>query len=339
MFLFLSLVCYHSVGQSYFNYYKIVNTAENHILKLNFDSSLHFYKQAFRLNYAFGKDYYNASICALKTNNKKLCREYLLELANKGLNFEYLKSKLIFNSILNKKVFNNSYKAKYDAFFRKNQDIRNTLDSLVIADQYLRKKIDFYQNPDLYKKEVRVIDSSNAKSLLKLINKIGCFPNESIVGLGDSLTSSPLFDLIIWHQGDKTKQSFNFANILENAIMKGEILPDRASLLIQLNDGKKNFQNDIVYKVNFLDDSLLSSDEFRKNNQWLYKIWALKKKGLNELRYSMGLCSISEYVAKVKYTLFNNEPFVFFSQVTFPTYQVNDLESAKQLLKNGTILR
>lgn len=325
-------------SQNYLDYYKTTNKAENQILQENFDSASFFYKKAFKQNYGFGKDYYNAAICAVKTNKQKLSKRYIFELANKGLNINYLKQNIVLNSFFNDDKENEvKYMKKYDNFYTRNKIIRRKLDSLSEVDQLIRKRKNSYQNSDFYKKELRQVDSSNTKYLLQLIDELGHFPSENIIGLGDSISHSPSFDLLIWHQADRTKQSFNFANMLEKAVLNGNILPERASILMQLNDGSKNFQNDIVYKVIFSNDSLLLENQ-KKNNQWLYKEWILNKKGLNEFRYSIGLCSIGEYLNKVKYQLSKKQLFIFFSQITFPTYYISHFETANQLLNNGRML-
>lgn len=327
------------MSQIYNDYYKSINLAERLILTSNENSALIQYRLAFKKQEGFAKDYYNSAICAYKINKKKECLKYLLKLADKGLDIKFLNSKNNFcfdnfrGTLWNR--FKRNYVNRYSRFYSKNKEIRQKLDSLAYVDQFFRKKDNAYQ---MYRDTINKIDSLNAKYLVKIIEEVGHFPDENIYGLKDTIIFNPSFYLVIWHQADKSKSYYNFSKIIENAVQNKKIDPNNAALLMQINGINKKVFQDIVYKVQISNDSLLE-DEFKlKNNQYLYKDWLLKKKETDIFRLSFGLCSTEEYVAKVKYLINTKREYVFLNQMTFPTYKVNDVKIANSLLKEGKFL-
>ena len=82
----------------------------------------------------------------------------------------------------------------------------------------------------LLKEPIAKTDSSNAKVLLDIIYDYG-FPSEQLIGYDGVLPKQSMYNLIIIHQ-NRLSGTFNFSDILFQAVENGNLLPNTALMLM-----------------------------------------------------------------------------------------------------------
>jgi hypothetical protein len=154
-----------------------------------------------------------------------------------------------------------------------NQKLIDTLKTLVQSDQSVRKTNN--------QKTIWETDSINGIKLAEIIKNMN-FPSEDEIGFGGILPNEDLYMVLIIHQ-NQLRRSYNFTNLLHDAVKQGKLLPNTAMLLM-LNQS----DSDIFSLHSSFNDKLF--DKFEKTNT-------------NENRKQWGVANFNEYQKKVEFSL------------------------------------
>lgn len=230
------------MSESLLKYYEYINFAEIAICESNFNEAERLYKLGFKYKKnPFSIDIYNLSlIYAIQKKNKKVYVN-LKTLASLGYPVSNLDNETNFST------FKDFYKSKYgkrlikyakNPTFSYNVDLRATYDSLLIIDQYFRKKPGSYK---LYSDTIYKIDKSILDFVIKLIDKYG-FPSEDLVGTNFGFSYTPL-NIIIMHNHPNVNKpiTYDFHDLLLNAIQSGAINNGKGASLIEINAGSNYY--------------------------------------------------------------------------------------------------
>lgn len=273
LFIYLLLFCQLSYcqNQNYVDYYyPKINQAESFIVRKDYRKALITYNMVFNntTNF-FAKDIYNALICSLLLKKNVNAKKFLNLLLIKGVDIHFLMKIPILNTFIK-----NNNREIYDRLkpISKDSTLIKFLEILEKKDQEVRQigvKLDC---------PLWVSDSSNAQSLINVINDIG-FPNEDKIGFQGILPNEKLYMSIIMHQ-NQLYRTFNFSEILYEAVQKGALLPNTALILMFFQSEDDNFGIVCDYQ----------------------KISKMQYQKINNHRQSWGVSDISQYAEKIQFS-------------------------------------
>lgn len=340
-FIFILLIVQVVEGQikpELRKYFYLINQAELKMVDNDYKKALYFFKKAFLVNKkSFGKDYYNACVCGALAGKKSVAIKLMKKLISKGVSLSFFERKDIFNGIV---VANRRALAKISPI-KIDTQLKERLELLYQKDQLLRGRSDSYTTLD---DTIKKIDAGNVSELLEIINDFG-FPDESHIGLNDTLNLSLPHYIVIRHQ-TPPYQIYNFTDILTKASKEGKLLPYIASYLIDLVSGQDIYGFPIIFRVvdqkdmtfeDFIDDK--KYEAMVSQSKWVYRNLSQENElRINNNRYEIGLESITDYRKKLIFSL-SNKYFLFYNEGGTATFFSKDSLSIQKLLRNTTIIR
>jgi hypothetical protein len=283
-------------------YYALVDTAEINIVDSVYQKALSYYNKAFNIvEIPYGKDLYNAALCASKIGDYTKTTDLLNHLVEKGIAkvyfedndyfMEYRKSQSWKDFVDNYNIQRNKYNANINSHLK--DKFKNMLD----RDQYytVRKYNTGYGDSCFIENYKQI------KDFIEIINKYG-FPDENLIGL-TTLPFENIYGLIIIHffqnkdyfnhprffNDEKRNEyinkgidfnSINLDSILKVAVFQGKYHPQA---FYNASDIKLMLQ---------VDDTIAMLDYSSK-----------KLHQLDSIRQSYGLCSMELYKKKGLYAL------------------------------------
>ncbi len=227
------------------DYYSLTNEAELLICKGQPEPALEHYDKAFQLNIEpFGKDVYNAWICAYKQNDTIRFTAYSKILIKRGAFLHDYTHENLLNQVPGGPKIE-----RFSAIWRELKlKIPNSTDKVFRADLQAIRDAD--QPPRKYFMEkckgqynicgrdsLNTFDSLNVLKLKKLMIEKG-FPTESRVGFeSDFPANSPFYDIILLHDRSWTNRH-TLDSLLYSKIKTGEFHPQHYVLLKDQNVGR-----------------------------------------------------------------------------------------------------
>lgn len=326
-------------------YYPLINKAELSIVNEDYKQALENYKVAFTVvekRKPFARDLFNAAVCGSKLNDSLFIYSCLTNLVSKGATIDYLTKstsfKDFFQTTLGMSVMK-EYPAQRELLLNSiNLEVKNELNTLFETDQYFRRKPDNYT---VYGDTITKIDDYNINRLIEIIDKYG-FPDETLIGIDDSLSVMPLFCTVIWHQSSyknyEVKQKL--IQILKKASCEGKIDPHVFGRLTGHFSGLDSYFTMPFFKVMCRDNSECEKDEELKDKvgKWVYRELPPEKENLiNQKRFRVGLETVDEYREKVFYAKGDNDfYFKFLGGLT--TYNGCSVKTAKSFLSTAKLM-
>lgn len=303
IFQLVSLNTQSQTSKKWTEYYALIDSAEISIVDSIYNSALNYYNKAFSIvDKPYGKDLYNASLCASNLEAFKTTTFLLNQLVDKGITRDYFENHKYFASYRNSdswKEFLNSYEVHRDTLRKHiNLDLRNKIIKMIDRDQYFTQK---KYDPG-YGDSVFIVGYKNVKNILEIINYYG-FPDSNMIGL-EELSSECLFQIILIHfyqckayfndpkfinserriEFIKKGIDFNYINldsILKNAIFEGKYNP---TSMYSLQGSPFMLQiDDTISLVDYNKQTLHKLDSIRRL-YGLCNMELLKKKGVYDLK-------------------------------------------------------
>lgn len=297
----------------YLNYHTHINSAELHIVDGDEKLAINEYKTAFLIDsiVPLAKDYYNASICAIKSKKYDFAFDWCKTLVKSGLSKAFFEKNELFKPITDKKKWKELLEYKISDF---NQNLIDTLNNLYVQDQYYRAKIGSYK---VYGDSIKMIDKNNDRILLDIIKRYG-YPSEKLLGLSEGIGFEKKFEMVIWHQTTLNRIS-DYTQILISAAKNGLISPQRAGSLIENHTGLSLYNMEPYYRVicSTCSDSI-QSDVANKIFYW--DMPGEKVAKYDSLRSEIGLESLQDYNKKILYVIKNKPPYIFYGQKASPNF-------------------
>lgn len=313
-------------------YHPAIHEAELLVLGKDYSAALEKYKQAFdAVPEPFARDYYNAAVCAMLSENEKQTYSYLEKLALKGVELPYLRKQEVFKPLHETKDWNkflkkypklrNKYKRQTDL------DLRADLDELYARDKYFRLAKGGLR---VYGDTLRKIENENVDILLRTIVKHG-YPGEKLIGVGDTIEQLPRFSIVIERQ-TKAKKGFDFTPILQDAVKQGKLSPQAAAYLMEAQAGWRQYKTIALVKVACTNSKDCEGDKKLKTlNKYLVEPMSPREEAkVDELRAALGLEPLADYRRKVMYSL-QDPRFMLANSWSVKNYVVPSKEAAKAL--------
>lgn len=297
----------------YLQYHKLINDAELYIVNGDGNSAVDKYQKAFLVNGTepLAKDYFNASICAIKLKKFDLAFNWCKILVENGLSKEFIENNKLFNQITDKRKWKRLETSEISSF-RKN--LIDTLNDLYTRDQYYRAKPGSYK---IYGDSIKMIDEQNDRILLDIIKRYG-YPSEKLLGLSEGIVFEKKFEMVIWHQTTLNRIS-DYTNILLNASKSGLITPQRAGALIENHTGLSLYNMQPYYRL----ICSTCSDSIQSNiaNKLFYWIMPEKKVAkYDSSRSEIGLEPLQDFYKKTLYIIKNKSPYIFYGERAIPNF-------------------
>jgi hypothetical protein len=286
-----ALTAFSQLPKGYQKYADLINKAEISAIDGAYSHATDLYAAAFKSHAPFGKDLYNAALCALRSGSRDKAKDYLVRLLEKGLEPARLKQDTVFNALWNDTDSSWMASVKPKKF---NIVQRKTLDSLFEADQYFRLKAPGNYQRSQWKDTIRSTDSINVLALRNIIAR--GFPSEFSAGLyGERATTDMLWYVLLMHQGRSTPNRFyDFSGAILEAMRSGQILAHRGAALYKLTNGADTlFGSGFIYKVT----------EGKTAMFYYQSLSPEKEQAKDKSRRAYGLESLADYRKKVKYYL------------------------------------
>lgn len=275
-------------------YYEGVNRAEMHIVDGMYAKAAQAYDRAFYFrDIPFGIDVYNRGVCAVILRDYGRATEMFEILVTYGYPLDSLKTTATFSeyflSSAGKKLIENAPMIKY----KYNRKLRNTYDSLRVADQEFRIREGSYA---VYNDTIAKIDESNARFAKQLILENG-FPSEEMVGFYYGFRSTPISLLILHNNmGSNNGNSHDFSEILITAVREGSLDARVAGELISGNTGVDTFGYwGAGLQRHGMDTGKSAYPDSSDLSPWgYYELDPVKEREINDNRKRWGLCPLME---------------------------------------------
>lgn len=319
-------------------YHPLIQEAELLVLSKDYTAALDKYKLAFKaVPDPFARDYYNATICAILAGNNKEAFEYLDELVLKGVELPFIRKQEAFKPLHETKEWSkflktyNKRRAKYKR--RADLDLRANLEELYARDKYYRFAKGGLR---VYADTLREIEINNVDELLRLINKHG-YPGEKLIGVGDTIEQLPSFSVVIERQ-TQAKKGVDFTAILRKAVEQGNLSPQAAAYLIEIQQGARIYKTRALVRITCSNVKDCEGDKKLKtlNKYLIENISNKEEEKVNGLRTILGLEPLADYRKKVLYNLTDTR-FMLGYKWAIANYVVPSKEAAKALTQGLVI--
>lgn len=282
-------------------YYSYINSAEIAIYDSNYSEAEKLYDLGFNYKkHPFLVDVYNLTLVyAIQKKHKKVY-ENLKKLADFNYPISKFEDEVVFT------IFADFYRSKYGKRIIKyaenpnysfNLNLRKTYDSLLVVDQYFRKKEGSYK---VYGDTIYKIDKSNVELMYKLIAQYG-FPSEDLIGTSFGFSYNQ-FNIIVSHNHPNVSNklmTYDFHELLLSAIISGAINNRKGANLIETNAGYSYYGINSFGKIHHY---RITPIEFYipKPEEGIYGYFPIKEddkelvQELNKKREEIGLPTIEE---------------------------------------------
>lgn len=322
IFLLLSLV---TVSKSQVvgieNYQTTINKAELAYINGDKTEALDLYYDLLLNNKGnFCKDVNNALIVSAELNETDKFFEFLQLLLEKGLSNDLLIGVTEFDNCKTDRRWqkfltqNSKYKCP-------NPSLKVKIDSLEVKDQFFRTKEGSYK---VYGDTINKIDSLNMLFLYSLI-ETNTFPAEDEIGL-NNFYGKQGFDIVFHHYTQTTslkKRKPKITPLLVNLVRQGKILPNRACLWLEMQNGE--FKAGVFDVINF-------SIDVKQTSYFFPKYSSQQKLLIDEYRKWIYAEPIEDYYKKIVFKIKNpNTKMIFDTQLN--TFEVDE-EMYDQWSKN-----
>ncbi|NDK54718.1 hypothetical protein [Pontibacter fetidus] len=319
-------------------YHPVIHEAELLVIAKDYSAALAKYRDAFKaVKEPFARDYYNAAVCAMLSEDYEQTFKYLDELVLKGVELPFIRKQDVFKPLHETKAwdkFLKSYPKRREKYKRHaNLDVRADLDELYARDKYYRFAKGGLR---VYADTLRKIESDNVDILLRNIQKHG-YPGETLIGVGDTIEQLPRFSIVIERQ-TKAKKGFDFTDILKDAVQQGKLSPQAAAYLMETQQGNRNYKTKALVKVACSNKKDCEGDKKLKSlNKYLVeKLTEQEEAKVNALRAEIGLEPVTDYRRKVLYSLSDNR-FMFGYKWSVANYLAPSRDAAQVLLRGLVI--
>ncbi|MGB0864063.1 MAG: hypothetical protein ACPG19_00620 [Saprospiraceae bacterium] len=286
------LACSNLFGQieNYLDYQKQINQAELSLVRGNKKAAFDFYYTALqKSNGNFTKDVYNALLLSSELSEDDAFFTFLDLLIPKGLK----------NTYLNKYFEEYHDDVRWKDFLKRNKnhvlikkELKIKMDSLTIKDQFFRIKKGSY---DVYGDTINKIDSLNMNFLFDLV-VTNQFPGENEIGVRN-FAGGQGYDIVFHHYTQGTSlddKKLKITPLLVNLVLEGRILPNKASLWLELQNGE--YSAGVFDILNFKVNDVVS-------DWYISKYTDRKKVIINEYRKWLGMETLDEYCEKFLFSV------------------------------------
>ena len=282
------------------SYYNLINQAEIKIVEDQYNEALDLYLKALKaVPHGFVKDYYNATVCAIKIEKYDTTFVLLDSLVSKGVSKSIFTTYSIFNPLKKKPQWQSfllNFDKNHQLFLnKKNVQLERILKGIQYSDQEFRARPNSYQE---YSDTIKKIDKNNVRLLKNLIEKYG-FPNENLIGRENPMEDNIPSFIVFFHQCQKmslNKEDYDFTSIQIEAVKKGELDPHfLAEWLSHQAKPETNLEGWGIFQI--------TTPTGKKSPFVVMKTTSQQKDDINKKRVAFGLETLSEFNRKAVFAL------------------------------------
>lgn len=301
LFLLFVLAARHSFAQEnnwLTTYYPSVNRAEMAIVANDYAGALWHYQTAFAaVPNGFARDYHNAALCAIRSNNQPIAFEFFKKMMLKGMDESHFQD-TIFAAVHYTHEWN-LFRVSWTSLIwqyqvNSDQELLLELRDLAARDQEFRLKEGSYA---VYRDTIRRIDSLNVLRFQQILAVKG-FPSEDMIGT--SFPRPAPYEIVLHHHAQHLSEPDKYAGWpdlapdLISAAKNGHLEPARAAFWLAL-------QNDPKYQLGAFGLIQFRIDGVLQPGYYLEKI--NRPDDVEEARRAMGLEPFQDYYDKCRYRI------------------------------------
>jgi hypothetical protein len=231
---FLSCIFNQAFAQNNNNthteYHVLINTAENKITELKYQEALEVYHEAFKSDYIFAQDLYNASLCAMQVKDFGATLKFCEGLVKRGCTLKFFSTYKFkfFRESAQWEIFSEKYPSlveSYSATYRK--DIVLEIEKLNEIDQGNYKLLPSNVNNQDFQDSLKNLSDYVKLKIMAIFNQNG-YLDESKIGAriesDTTLGILPIFAVLIRHRYQVDK--YDYSPYLISEFDKGKIKPE-----------------------------------------------------------------------------------------------------------------
>lgn len=320
--IFLSCIFNQSFAQNnnntYTEYHVLVNTAENKITALDYQEALKVYHEAFKNDYTFAQDLYNASLCAMQVKDFDATLKFCEGLVKRGCTIKFFSTYKFkpFRESAQWEIFSKKYPSfveSYNSTCRK--DLVAEIEKLNELDQGNYKLLPNNVHNQDFQDSLKNLSDYVKLKLMNLFNQSG-YLDESIIGAriesDTTLGILPIFAFLIRHRYQVNK--YDYSPYLISEFNKGKIKPEVLASWLDLE----------------LKGAIGSVPALIYNCQLYFEKFPGKKETVIFNREKYLLPKLEDTQKKIIFKKCYNNDFLFFT----PTGRISDIdENTKKILK------
>jgi hypothetical protein len=327
LLLFLSCIFIQAFAQNSKNtnteYYNLINSAENKITELEYQDALKIYNKAFKSDYTFAQDLYNASLCAMQVKDFDATLKFCEGLVKRGCTLKFF-STYKFKPFIESaqwEIFFEKYPSlvkSYNSTYR--QDLVAEIEALYELDQKHYKLLPNNVNNQVFQDSLKKLSDYVKLKLMNIFNQNG-YLDESKIGAriesDTALGILPIFAVLIRHryQVDKYDYTPYLISEFDNGKIKPEVLASWLDLELQ---GAIGNIPALIY-----------------NCQLYFKKFIGKRETVNINREKYLLPKLEDSKKKIIFKKCYDNDFLFFT----PTGKISDIDeyTKKQLIEGSEV--
>lgn len=291
-------------------YYPYINQAELAIISEDYTTAVSHYKKAFSaVKNGFARDYRNAVLCGIQTQDDPFAFALLEKIALKGVGKKYFEDSA-FVPLQGKRewriLMQSLDRLQKEFVANSSQPLRKELEAMHERDQFFRVKEGSY---DVYGDTIAKIDFENVTRFRQMVKETG-FPTEEMIGAFNQEKKAPFYIVLHHHaqtlsqEEKKYPRAASLSPEIIAATKAGQCPPALAGFLLSMENnpslnygawGVNRLRVNGVLRPHFLLDK--HTDDLTKT--------------INERRAAIGLESLEEFREKCQYWLDHpDKPFV-----------------------------
>lgn len=302
-------------------YHILINTAENKITELKYKEALEVYHEAFKNDYTFAQDLYNASLCAMQIKDFDATMKFCEGLVKRGCTLKFFSTYkfILFRESAQWKIFYRKYPSLvelYNATCRK--DLVAEIEKLNEIDQGNYKLLPNNVHNEDFQDSLKNLSDYVKLRLMNVFNQNG-YLDESKIGArivsDTTLGILPIFAILIRHRYQIGK--YDYSPYLISEFNKGKIKPEVLASWLDLE----------------LKGAIGSVPALIYDCQLYFEKFHAKKETVNLNREKYLLPKLEDAKKKIIFKKCYNNDFLFFT----PTGRISDIdENTNKLLKEGS---
>ena len=295
--LTLVLFSFESSGQLDYRitYHPYINKAELAIIDQNYRLAFENYERAFLSGQiGFGKDYQNATMCAIEVKEYDRAIEFLEKLVSKGIEKYFFEH----NRNLYKELQTHGFEeflARFDELKQRSFDLTANFEVMGELGERENRDQEFRHDYKTFIDTIQKIDAENISSFLNIVDQYN-FPSEEMLGLQSPQADNSGYHYILWHHLKNWKSDTTLTDIrpvIIEAVKKGKLSSANAASYLDLAESQLGFIGNYgsTKVIKFGDEKKLYTISYGKEEE----------KKINANRQMLGLGSLADLQKKLKY--------------------------------------
>ncbi len=277
------------------SYHPYINQAELAIIDQNYRLAYENYERAFLSGQiGLGRDYQNATMCAIEVKEYDRAIEFLEKLVSKGIEKDFFER----NRNLYKELQTHGFEeflARFDELKQRSFDLTVNFEVMGELGELQNRDQEFRHDYKTFIDTIQKIDAENISSFLNIVDQYN-FPSEEMLGLQSPQADNSGYHFILWHHLKNWKSDTTLTDIrpvIIEAVKKGKLSSADAASYLDIAESQLGFigNHGTTKVIKFGDEKKLYTISYGKEEE----------KKINANRQMLGLGSLADLQKKLKY--------------------------------------